>query len=248
MLIKKADELNCRFIATGHYVRKAFHNGRWLIRKGLDPQKDQSYFLWNLDQNILQRALFPLGEHTKEEVREIARKKGYIQTARQKESMGVCFLKDNDYRHFITKWAGAHNIPISPGPIVDKKGNKMGHHPGIPYFTIGQKRGLGLQNKKLAVNQIHAESNQIVVSDDDSPGASDISIEQYYLAIPLEKGQSRHVSIRIRGFDKFPPIPGKIKSNGRHLQVSFSKQANGLTPGQSLVFYDNDLVLGGGIL
>ncbi|MFW5753813.1 MAG: tRNA 2-thiouridine(34) synthase MnmA [Marinilabiliaceae bacterium] len=247
LLLEKADELGCPTIATGHYVRKVYANNKWFIQKGVDYQKDQSYFLWNLDQTILEKAIFPLGDKTKEEVRQMAIAQGLKETARQRESMGVCFLKENDYRNFIKQWARENNIRILPGEIVDEKGAIIGKHPGLPYFTIGQKRGLGLENKHLAVARMDAASNRIMVADAASLTFSHLTLRDYHLTAPLEKNQSRKVSIRIRGFDTVPSIPGQIKVDEQGLQVEFFKKAHGLTPGQSIVFYGEDCVIGGGI-
>ncbi|MGM0375598.1 MAG: tRNA 2-thiouridine(34) synthase MnmA [Bacteroidota bacterium] len=248
MLQKKADELGCHHIATGHYVRKVFSNNKWYIQKGVDPQKDQSYFLWNLDQTILKRALFPLGDKTKEEVRALAIELGLIETARKPESMGVCFLDDNDYRNLIKQWAEENHVHIQPGEIIDEEGAVLGQHSGLAYFTIGQKRGLGLANKNLAVASMDAHSNRITVANAKSLTSLHLTLRDYHLTDPLEKDQSREVSIRIRGIDTVPSIPGQIHIDEQGLQVKFYNKAHGLTPGQSIVFYKDECVIGGGIL
>ena len=247
LLLNKADELGCPTIAAGHYVRKFFSNNKWFIQKGADPQKDQSYFLWNLDQTILSRTIFPLGNKTKEEVRQMALRQGLKDKAHQPESMGVCFLENNDYRNFIKKWARENNVQITPGEIVDENGTVLGQHPGLPYFTIGQKRGLGLKNKNLAVAGMDTDANSITVADAASLKCTKLFLRDYHLIIPFEKEQKRNVSVRIRGFDKVPSIPACITMKEQSLQVEFLEKAHGLTPGQSIVLYENDCVIGGGI-
>lgn len=139
-LIEKAKELNCSHVATGHYVQKVKENGKWYVKKGADPSKDQSYFLWNLSQEILEKALFPLGKMTKAEVRQMALNYGLKETARKQESMGVCFLGGTNYRDFLAQKQENNELTIDPGEIFDEEGNKLGTHRGLAYFTIGQKK------------------------------------------------------------------------------------------------------------
>ncbi|MFO8001529.1 MAG: tRNA 2-thiouridine(34) synthase MnmA [Marinilabilia sp.] len=247
-LIEKADELGCRHIATGHYVQKVFSNGKWFIKKGADPQKDQSYFLWNLDQHILQRALFPLGEFKKSEVRQMALEHGLQETARQQESMGVCFLADTDYRDFLKQWAEKNNITVKPGEIVDENGNILGHHPGIPFFTIGQKRGLGIKDRNYSVSSMDASNNRLVVSPNGPPKTIQLFLPRYFMTESLPKGEEQKVSIRVRGIDNVPELPGRIRPDSGGLQVIFDQEAIGITPGQSIVFYRKGCVVGGGIV
>ncbi|WP_291859526.1 tRNA 2-thiouridine(34) synthase MnmA, partial [Marinilabilia sp.] len=146
-LIKKADELNCFWVATGHYVQKEKEDDRWYIKKGADHSKDQSYFLWNLNQDILERAIFPLGNLSKREVRKMALAYGLNETARKKESMGVCFLGGTNYRDFLLQKQENTELPVRKGEIVDEAGTTLGSHPGLAFYTVGQKKGLGLTDK-----------------------------------------------------------------------------------------------------
>ncbi|WP_462317370.1 tRNA 2-thiouridine(34) synthase MnmA, partial [Marinilabilia sp.] len=246
-LLEMADAFNCSHIATGHYVQKVRKNGKWYIKKGADETKDQSYFLWNLNQEILDRAIFPLGKLNKEEVRELARSNGLENVAEQKESMGVCFLDNLNYRDFLKMKHDEREIDIKPGDIVDEAGTVLGRHDGIPYFTIGQKRELNLKNKSYRVIDLDAENNRVVVSKTSKLETSQLTLKSFYLTESLNENQSREVLIRIRGLDKVPPIPGKISRHKEKLNVTFDSPAWAITPGQSIVFYLNDLVIGGGI-
>jgi tRNA-uridine 2-sulfurtransferase len=241
-LIEMADTFNCEHIATGHYVQKVEKNGVWYIKKGLDFSKDQSYFLWNLNQEVLRRAMFPLGKLNKADVRKLALKHGLHETANQPESMGVCFLDGTNYHDFLQQ-----ETSITTGDIVDEAGTILGQHPGIPFFTIGQKKGLGLSDKDYFVKQLDSKSNRIIVSKTASLATTSLLLNSFHLSRPLNRDEKADVAIRIRGIDKVPPIPGNIKKEFNGLRVNFYEPAWGITPGQSIVFYKDDLVIGGGI-
>lgn len=246
-LLQKAQELNCSYIATGHYVQKEFVNNKWYIKRGMDLSKDQSYFLWNLDQPVLEKALFPLGDMTKSEVRQLAISKGLQAIAQQNESMGVCFLDGTNYREFLAEQLD--HTALRPGDIVDEKGNVLGKHNGIAHYTIGQKKGLGLNDTGWFVAALKADTNQVVVSKTASLKTESLNLKDYYLVDPMGANNSQSVSVRIRGIDTVPMIPGTIQRISEDkLKVVFEKPAWGITPGQSIVFYDNDLVIGGGIV
>jgi len=246
-LIKKANELNCLHVATGHYIQKELIGNKWFIKKGADPQKDQSYFLWNLDEEVLNKALFPLGKYTKEQVRDLARKNGLQETARKKESMGVCFLGQTNYRDFLKTKVHDGTFSIKPGNISDQQGNILGQHPGLPFFTIGQKKGLDLDDPAYFVTRMDALTNQIVVSKTDSLETHSHKLTDFHIAKPLRDNETVEVSIRIRGLDKVPEIPGRIMMQRNKLLVFFDKPAWAVTPGQSIVFYQYDCIIGGGI-
>jgi tRNA-specific 2-thiouridylase len=247
-LLKKADELDCRHVATGHYVRKEQQNGLWYIKKGIDHSKDQSYFLWNLSQNILERALFPLGNLTKSEVREMALQNGLKETARKQESMGVCFLGGTNYRDFLKEKTDKKELTIEHGEIVDETGKTMGRHPGLPFFTVGQKRGLGLEDKEYFVKQMDKESNKIVVSKSATLSTDSLTLQNFHLTPTLPLNKKYDVDIRVRGIDKVPSLAGSITLKENNLLVDFTEEAWGITPGQSIVFYENNSVIGGGIV
>ncbi len=246
-LIKKADELGCQYIATGHYVQKKKSANRWFVKKGVDSTKDQSYFLCTLDQQILERALFPLGELTKNQVRQMAIEIGLTQTAEQKESMGVCFLGKTNYRDFLKKEAEDGKINIEPGTIIDEDGRILGKHQGIAFFTIGQKRELNLKEDGYFVTRLDSKNNQVVVSKNASLKTNKLFLSDFCLTEDLPTSHSTDVLIKIRGFDNIPETSGKIiRKNG--LEVLFDKPAWGITPGQSIVFYKNNCIIGRGIV
>ncbi|PRZ00387.1 tRNA-specific 2-thiouridylase [Marinilabilia salmonicolor] len=247
-LIKKAEELNCRFVATGHYVQKVKDNGKWYIKKGADPSKDQSYFLWNLSQEILEKAIFPLGNLTKSEVRQMALDYGLKETARKQESMGVCFLGGTNYRDFLTQKQANNELTIHPGKIVDEEGNILGTHRGLAFFTIGQKKGLGLPDKKFFVKEMGPETNRIIVSKTATLSTSTLKLTEFNLIPNLEENRKYQVDIRIRGIDKVPSLPGFITLHSDKLLVDFEEEAWGITPGQSIVFYQKNIVIGGGLV
>jgi len=247
-LLKKADELDCWHVATGHYVRKELENGLWYIKKGSDYSKDQSYFLWNLSQEILKRALFPLGHLTKNEVRKMALQNGLKETAQKQESMGVCFLGGTNYRDFLEEKHTKKELTINHGDIVDETGKTLGQHPGLPFFTIGQKKGLGLKEKNYFVKQMQRESNKIIVSKSATLSTKTLTLSSFHLTPSLLPNKRYDVDIRVRGIDKVPSLPGTICLKEDKLKVDFVEEAWGITPGQSIVFYTKDTILGGGII
>jgi len=247
-LIKKADKLNCSLVATGHYVQKEKEGGKWYIKKGADHSKDQSYFLWNLNQEILERAIFPLGNLTKNEVRKMAVASGLKETADKPESMGVCFLGGTNYRDFLLQKQENSELPIRKGEIVDETGTKLGTHPGLAFFTVGQKKGLGLTDKAYFVKQMEPETHKIIVSKSATLSTSTLNLYDYHLTPALTPHQKYRVDIRVRGIDKVPSLPGAITVYKNSLKVDFDDEAWGITPGQSIVFYINDRVIGGGIV
>jgi tRNA-specific 2-thiouridylase len=242
----KANELGCDYIATGHYVRKVFDNGLWYLHKGVDPVKDQSYFLWNLSQEVMARALFPLGNLTKERVKQMAADLELDQESGRKESMGVCFLSGMDYRRFLRQKHERGEINIVPGEIVDEEGTLLGHHRGVTDFTIGQKRDLNLPDKAFFVKTIDSIGHRLIVSKTAPLEATSIFLSEFHLVAPLKVGKALTVEVKIRGLDRVPAIPGHLTIKDSGLQVELSSPAWALTPGQRRVFYVNDRVIGGG--
>ncbi|NLA24705.1 MAG: tRNA 2-thiouridine(34) synthase MnmA, partial [Bacteroidales bacterium] len=161
VIIDEAKKHNCDFIATGHYARIGENKGRFFIKQGIDTSKDQSYFLWMLEHEVLKKTIFPLGEYTKTEVREIARANGFSKIADKKESQEVCFITDNDYRRFLSD--NVDNLP-GEGNFVDLNGKILGKHKGFPFYTIGQRKGLQIAlGEPVYVVKIIAETNTIVL-------------------------------------------------------------------------------------
>jgi len=242
ILLKKALNLGAQFLATGHYARIVRSSRGYLLKKAKDLKKDQSYFLYRLDQQQLKHIIFPLGNLTKPRVREIAADLG-LSVAKKEDSQEICFLPEGKYGELVKA-----RIPgsIKPGDLVDKEGNILGAHRGIPFYTIGQRQGLGIaKGYPLYVTQINARKNRIIVgSRQDACESGFLVKEPHFLSKPIKKNVEIKVRIRYNHKESpatISPIKGKLK-------VSFRKPQFAITPGQSAVFYDRDTVLGGGII
>ncbi len=249
LLYEESERLNCDKIATGHYVRLHHENNISYIQKGVDPVKDQSYFLWNLPQHVLNKCVFPLGNFLKSEVKDKARDLGFNHMAGKKESMGICFLQGENYRDFITRLKPEINQQLAEGIVKNQQGETIGKHDGFPLYTIGQKRGLYLdKNHGEYVSKIDAQNNILVTAPKSTLYSDTLSIHNFVLCDSNNQGEELLVDIRIRGLDAVPPTPGKIIISDKELKVSFDTPVWALTPGQSIVFYTNDIVIGGGIV
>lgn len=248
ILCEWADRTGCQWIATGHYCQIEKRNGHCYIVTGDDAAKDQSYFLWKLPQEILERMLLPLGGMTKETVREYLAQKGFEAKAKGGESMEICFI-DKDYRDFLREHCPDIDERIGPGWFVDSKGLKLGQHKGFAYYTIGQRKGLGIALGEPAyVLKINPEKNTVML------GSADQLKTEYMLVEPPvapdieELLTCPNLSVRIRYRSR--PIPCQalqLPDNG-YLLVKFATEASAITPGQSAVFYDGNRVLGGGFI
>ena len=243
-LLDRAEKLGANLIATGHFARieKAEDNGRYLLKRGRDSRKDQSYFLFSLGQDQLARAVFPLGELTKTDTREVARHCS-LKTADKEESMEICFVPDKDYGRFLQQ---SGLVEKHKGEIVDTQGRVLGNHDGIEFFTIGQRKGLGISSSKpLYVLELDAASNRVVVGDETGLERTEFRVQRCNW-IPFEKlTASIPVTAKIRY--NHPGAPATILpgSNGETI-VRFTAPQRAITPGQAAVFYQDDLVLGGG--
>jgi tRNA-specific 2-thiouridylase len=245
-LLRRGARLGADRIATGHYARVDFDesSGRWRLRKGVDPAKDQSYFLYALKQKELSRTLFPLGGLRKTEVRALAEKFG-LPVARKSESQEICFVPDDDYASFLRE-----RIPeaFRPGKIVDLAGKTIGRHPGFLNFTIGQRKGMGIAAPHpLYVISVDSESNVIVAGPNDAlfhPAleADDVN----WVSIPgLEGPRAATVKIRSRHEGAAATLrPGPKRA----VIVEFMRPQRAITPGQAAVFYEGETVLGGGTI
>ena len=247
VLLDKAIELGADRIATGHYARIVPDgNGRYLLRRGLDRDKDQSYALWGIRPEGLRRTLLPVGEFTKAEVRQIARRLG-LRTAEKPESQEICFIPDNDYSRFLReKVPSLQNV--DGGEILDRQGRMVGRHRGFPFYTVGQRRGLGLSvGRPVYVTSIDPEKNRVVVGDRDELLANGLIAEEVnWVSIHgLESARSAQVKIRYR--DPGSPAVLHLQPDGR-VRVEFCSPQPAVTPGQSAVFYDDVVVLGGGVI
>ena len=248
VMLDYALEIGCDCIATGHYAQiESTPEGRYFIRKGADEHKDQSYFLWRLPQEVLRRFLFPLGNYTKQEVREYLKEKGFEAKAKGGESMEVCFI-EGDYRDFLRQQIPDIDTKIGPGLFVDSKGGKIGQHKGFPYYTIGQRKGLGIALGHPAhVLRINAEKNTVMLGTAEDLKAEYMLVEDAMIINMQELLECPNLTVRIRYRSK--PIPCQVLplENGQML-VHFLEDASAITPGQSAVFYDGKRVLGGAFI
>ena len=243
-LIDRADQLGANFIATGHFagVEKSADGSRMLLKRGRDRRKDQSYFLFSLRQDQLARILFPLGEKTKSDTRDVARH-CQLKTADKEESMEICFVPDNNYGGFLQQ---ANLVQKHRGEITDVHGHVLGHHDGIEFYTIGQRRGLGITTAKpVYVVELDPETNRVVVGDESALDRDEFIAERCnwhpfeQLAGPLE------VMAKIRY--NHPGTDATITPlEGGKVKVKLHTPQRAITPGQAAVFYQDDLVVGGG--
>ena len=246
LLLEKANKLGARYIATGHHARVFYDSAtkRFLLKKGKDREKDQSYFLYSLSQDQLSFVKFPVGELTKGEVRAKACQFD-LPSAKRPESQEICFIPDNDYIGFL-KDRTPH--VFCPGPIIDKDGRVLGSHKGIAHFTIGQRKGMGIAAPKpLYVIEIQAEKNTIIAGTEDELYKKELQASSLnIISLPKLRG-NMEVEAKIRY--KHRPAKAIIKplSSNRAL-VKFSKPQRAVTPGQAVVFYDGDVVIGGGTI
>lgn len=242
-LFDRADALGAQFVATGHYARvERRADGRMLLRRGLDPRKDQSYFLFSLRQDQLARALFPLGAQTKTATREQARH-CQLKTADKEESMEICFVPGNDYGQFLRQHAPA---PPRRGEIVDLSGRVLGQHEGIEFYTIGQRRGLRISAPKpLYVVDLDAEHNRVVVGDPAALERSEFSVDRCNW-IPFDMPATDvEATVKIRSSHMGTPATITSLNDGQ-ARIKLHTPQRAITPGQAAVFYQEDLVLGGG--
>ncbi|MDR2664806.1 MAG: tRNA 2-thiouridine(34) synthase MnmA [Oscillospiraceae bacterium] len=246
VLREKADSLGCRYIATGHYARveRAPGGGRLLLRRGTDTAKDQSYVLYFMTQEQLSGALFPLGELTKPQVRQLAIEHGFA-NAQKRESQDICFVRGGGYAGFIEAHTGKR---YPPGPFVDSRGGYLGSHGGIIRYTVGQRRGLGSHpGGKMYVTSVRADENTVVLGRDDelytkSLTASDINI------IPYDRlDGALRVTAKIRYSHEAQPATAR-QTGPDELRVEFDLPQRAITPGQAVVLYDGDIVIGGGTI
>ena len=245
-LLDMRHELGAEYVATGHYARISFDadEGRFLLKKGKDDTKDQSYVLYRLTQNDLSHILFPLGHLTKTQVRGIALQAN-IPAAKQSESQEICFLSGTDYRDFLTTYAPS---VVKPGPIMDKRGCIIGEHRGLPFYTVGQRKGIGIPgSKRLYVTKIDASGNAIFVGEEDDLLSNRLQAGDINWIAFREPQEEMHLGIKIRYNAK--EVPGLVLPKSKDMaEVVFESPQRAVTPGQSVVFYDNNVVVGGGII
>lgn len=246
-IIETADELGCQYVSTGHYARIGHQNERWYLRKGADESKDQTYFLWTLTQENLARTIFPLGELTKPEVRRIALEHGYEKLSQKVESQEICFIPENDYRAFLAEHVENYTEKYGPGDFTDTQGNKLGTHKGYPNYTIGQRKGLGIAlGQPMFVVAIHPENNIVVLGTKD-----ELQGKTFYAGkINLMKYATIPEGLEVTAKIRYRNQGGKasLYPEGDRIRVVFHEEMDSITPGQSAVFYENEDMVGGGII
>jgi tRNA-specific 2-thiouridylase len=247
-LLKRADQLGCEFIATGHYAQTRKENGRHIIFKGKDENKDQSYVLWGLSQASLSRTLFPLGGFDKPTIRQMALDRGYQELAKKGESFEICFVPDNDYRGFLKRKVEGLEERVDGGNFVDLEGNVLGKHKGYPFYTIGQRKGLELAfGDPRYVIKIDAEKNEVVLGVKEDLNKKEVIVRNPNLMKYDKLEGEMEATSKIRYKDKgansiISPLPdGRIK-------IEFLSNVQGVAPGQSAVFYDGNDLIGGGFI
>ncbi len=247
-LLKRADALNCEFIATGHYASVYQHeNGRHVITKGIDETKDQSYVLWGLQQDLLSRTILPLGQYRKTAIRQMAHDFGYPELAKKAESYEICFVPDNDYRGFLRRKVDGLEERVAGGTFVDKNGKILGTHKGYPFYTIGQRKGLDIALGKPAyVTAIDPDTNTVVLGDEEDLQKEEMMVGRInWLKYGRPLGEME-VTTKIRYKDS--GSLSTITPVGNDISVRFYEKAKGIAPGQSAVFYEGNDVVGGGII
>jgi len=247
-LLEKVEELGAEFIATGHYAQVHFNesSNRYELMRAYDNSKDQSYALWGLKQKSLSKTLFPIGQYTKTQVRELARKFN-LKTAEKSESQEICFIPDNNY-HRLLKNVKPELAQTDGGNMLDTSGNVVGKHNGYPFYTIGQRKGLGGGfNEPKYVVETRAETNEVVIGNrEELYHSSFIVKETNFISIDkIEEKIKSHIKIRYNDIGHpgtiYPLIDNRV-------QVDFDEPQKSITPGQSAVFYEGNIVIGGGII
>jgi len=248
-LLRMARQIGADRLATGHYarIRHDAAGNRFQLLQSLDPAKDQSYFLWGLSQEQLSRSEFPLGELSKDQVREIAHRAA-LPVADKPESMELCFVPNGNYVQFIHAYASANKIPLNAGEgdILTESGEILGRHNGVHNFTIGQRKGLGLSaGKPLYVLAIETETNRVIVGDDEALRTVTFEVENVNWVSISQPEQPIRAAVKIR--HKHEPAPATVTAlSDARVRVAFDAPQRAVTPGQAAVFYDHDIVLGGG--
>jgi len=248
-LLIVAQQIGAEAVATGHYARVELDepSGRWLLKRGVDRSKDQTYFLFGLTQEQLSRTLFPLGGMTKPEVRDLARKHG-LALAEKRDSQEICFVPGGDYKKFLDAYLGEQgdSLPDTAGELVTTDGRVIGEHAGIHNFTVGQRKGLGVATgSPLYVIQINGQQRQVVVGEKENLYSKILTAKRTNLISVDQLDQPARVTVKIR--HRHEPAPATIERTGAdEILVSFDEPQRAVTPGQAAVFYDGEVVVGGG--
>lgn len=246
-LLKRADMLGCDFIATGHYAQIRFENNRYVVSKGLDETKDQSYVLWGLTQESLKRTIFPLGGFHKKEIRQMAKDRGYEELANKSESYEICFVPDNDYRGFLKRKVEGLEEKVDGGDFVLTNGEKIGKHKGYPFYTIGQRKGLEIAlGEPVFVTEIIPETNTVVLGSKQDLEKQQMSVRNFNLVKYASLPENFETLTKIRYKD--PGTMSFVTEKNGKLEVLFHQPVSAIAPGQSAVFYEGNDLIGGGFI
>lgn len=243
-LEKYAKSENCDFIATGHYAQIKSFKEKNYIYQGIDPDKDQSFFLWGLKRNLIDKLIFPLGTFKKTEIKKIAEEKGFVSLSEKKESLGICFIEGNNYREFLEK----EGIKSSPGNFVDQNGQVLGQHRGITNFTIGQRRKLGIHlNYPVFVAEIRLDANEIVLAKYVDLYKNKILLKNCHIVDNQINSTIDSLTVKIRYRLQETPCELNIL-NEASAEVRLLKPEAMIAAGQTAVFYDGERLVGGGFI
>lgn len=245
-LLQKAVSMDMDFVATGHYARINFDEGtgRYLLKKSVTAAKDQTYALYTMTQEQLSRTLFPIGDFTKDRVRELARNIG-LPVASKPDSQEICFVEDNDYGRYISENT---DTDIKPGYFIDRAGKRLGMHKGIIHYTVGQRKGLGTSfGKPMFVVTIRPEDNTVVLGDENEVFSSVLTASDLNYISIIDLEDEMKVTAKIRYSAKEASAIIRPLPEGR-VSVLFDEPQRAITPGQSVVFYDGDVIIGGGVI
>ena len=247
-LLKRADMLKCKYIATGHYAQVREVNGRFVVSKGLDDTKDQSYVLWGVTQECLKRTIFPMGKYHKKDIKQMALDRGYKALAEKSESYEICFIPDNDYRGFLKRRVAGLAEKVKGGSFVTLDGKEIGKHDGYPFYTIGQRKlGVSLGDNPNYVVGINPDTNTVVVGTKEDLKKQEMYVRNinFIKYDKIEDGMECLVKVRYKHKGEM----ATITNDGDNLKVLFHKKVEGIAPGQSAAIYEgNDLIAGGFIM
>ncbi|MDB5273607.1 MAG: trmU [Chitinophagaceae bacterium] len=245
-LLRRADKLGCDWIATGHYAKVKKENDRYFISKGIDENKDQSYALWGVSQQSLSRTILPLGDLKKSEIRDMATEKGFIDLVNKSESYEICFVPDNDYRSFLKRRVEGLEEKVRGGEFVLENGTVVGHHEGYPFYTIGQRKGLGITlGYPVFVTEIQKETNRVVLGEIEGLSRDAMWVDQLHMQkYESIVGAKKDTVTKVRYNDD--GSPAVIEQIGEEMRVLFKEKVKAIAPGQAAVFYEGNDVIGGG--
>jgi len=246
-LLKRADMLKCKYIATGHYAQVREVDGRFVVSQGLDETKDQSYVLWGVSQDCLKRTIFPMGKYHKKDIKQMALDRGYKALAEKSESYEICFIPDNDYRGFLKRRVEGLEEKVKGGRFITIDGNTVGTHDGYPFYTIGQRKlGVSLGSNPTYVIGIDPDKNTVTVGKKEDLQKQEMYVKDinYLKYSKITDGMECLVKVRYKHKGEM----ATVTNDGDNLKVLFHKKVEGIAPGQSAAIYEGDDLIAGGFI